>query len=65
MRIVIDTKVWKDEKWDLVPTTIELNDEDCSTRIEFENSGSSIQFEIRELEEAIVVLKNWKERLKP
>ncbi|MCA6572124.1 MAG: hypothetical protein IM535_05080 [Pseudanabaena sp. M38BS1SP1A06MG] len=64
MKIVINTKVWKSEEWDVIPTTIELIDEDCNPRIEFENDDRIIQFELSELEEAITTLKNWKEKFK-
>ena len=65
MKIVINTKVWENEEWKEIPTTIELiNDEDCEPRIEFENDDRTIQFELSELEEAMTTLKNWKGKFK-
>lgn len=59
MKIVINTKVWQKEDWDLAPTIVELiNDDDCTQKIEFENGNRTIQFELSELEEAIATLKN-------
>lgn len=60
MKIVINTKVWQKEDWDLIPTTIEvLEDGDSTVKIEFENGRRIIQFELSELEEAIATLKRW------
>lgn len=66
MKIVLNTKVWQKDDWEVIPTVIELPEEDDGvSRIEFENSKRTIQFELSELEEAIATLKKWKEKFKP
>jgi hypothetical protein len=65
MKIVINTKVWESEDWELIPTTVELIAEsEQPDLIEFENNNRTIQFELSELEEAITTLKNWKGKFK-